>query len=217
MFRVKIIIAAISVIGFFMGAIGLGDTIKIMKDDITDFKTVDKESAEVGDLVRGDIDASFGQIAVQKTTRKYGFIPMGSSETPYYLVYFNNHYAVVSAGNKDVQTSLDKLADQSRAILDNPDAPVPTPVNVTTKVIAMPDKVKQYLKECFDEWGLTTQDYLELVDESCVFNCVQYDSMKFIPFIGFGVGALFLIIFIILMIKTKKPKTVYVNDPPMMM
>ena len=91
----------------------------------------------------------------------------------------------------------------------------PTPIELTTKVNAMPDKVRQFLKEYCTEWGMTAEQYAQVVDESCVINYVKYDTMKLIPFIGIGVGVLFLIIFIIILVKGKG-KTVYVNEQPPM-
>lgn len=213
MSRLKITILIIGIFGIIFGAVGISDTIAIFKEDFVDLDTVTSGELLTGDLAKGSIPGVYDQIAIEKTTRRYGFIPMGSSETPYYLVIINDHFGVLSAGNKDLQNKLDQLADLTWDYDDGKITTPPTPVEVTTKVIAMPDKVRQFLKEYCKEWGMTDEQYATLVDDSCVINCVQYDSMKFIPFIGFGVGALCIVIFIIMIVKSKG-KTVYVNEQP---
>lgn len=213
MSRLKLTILILAICGIVFGAIGIGDTIKILKEDFVDLDNVKIGDLQTGDLAKGNICWAYDKIAVEKTTRKYGFIPMGSSETPYYLVEAGDHFAVISVGNKDLQKKIETCADQTYAFDKGTSSNEPTPVEVTTKIIAMPDKVKQYLGEYCKEWGMTDDDYAKLVDDSCVINCVQYDTMKLIPFIGIGVGVLLLVIFLILFFKGRKGKTVYVNDP----
>ena len=215
MSRVKWFILIVAVVGIIFGVIGIGDTIKIMKDDFVDLSTVKKDGLEVGDLAKGNIFGAYDEIAVEKTTRTYGFIPMGSSETPYYLVELGDHFGVLSVGNKDIQKKIEAMEDQTWDYYDEKTSTPPTQLELTTKVIAMPDKVREFLKEYCDKWGMTADQYAKLVDDSCVLNYVQYDTMKLIPFIGIGVGALALVIFVILLVKSKG-KTVYVNEQPPM-
>ena len=215
MSRVKWFILIIAAAGIIFGVIGIGDTIKIMKEDFVDLGTVKKDELQVGDLAKGPISGAYDEIAVEKTTRTYGFIPMGSSETPYYLVAVGDHFAVLSVGNKDIQKQIEALANQTWDYYDEKTKTAPTPIELTTKVNAMPDKVRQFLKEYCTEWGMTAEQYAQVVDDSCVINYVKYDTMKLIPFIGIGVGVLFLIIFIIILVKGKG-KTVYVNEQPPM-
>ena len=215
MSRAKLVLLILGIFGIVFGAIGLGDTIKIMKEDYVVLDTVGSGKLDTGDLAKGKICWAYDKIAVEKTTRSYGFIPMGSSETPYYLVEVNDHFGIFSVGNKDMQKKIEKLADETLAYDKGETSNEPTPVEVTTKVISMPDKVKEYLKDYCKEWGMDDTDYAKLVDDSCVINYVQYDSMKWMPFIGFGVGALALVIFVILLVKSKG-KTVYVNEQPPM-
>lgn len=217
MSRVKFIMLILGILGIFVGIIGIGDTIKIMGDDFVSLDTVKKDSMEIGDLVKGNIELAYDQVAIAKSSRSYGFIPMGSSETPYYLVAINDHFGVLSVGDKNVQSKLDTLADKTWDRIDGKTTALPTPVEVTTKVVAMPDKVKQYLHDYCKEWGMSEDDYLQFVDDSCVINYVQYDSMKMIPFIGFGAGALFIIIFIIMLVKGPKGsinRTTFVGEQP---
>lgn len=215
MSRVKWFILIIAAAGIIFGVIGIGDTIKIMKEDFVDLGTVKKDELQVGDLAKGPISGAYDEIAVEKTTRTYGFIPMGSSETPYYLVNVGDHFAVLSVGNKDIQKQIEAMANQTWDYYDGKTETAPTPIELTTKVNAMPDKVKQFLNEYCTEWGMTAEQYAQVVDDSCVINYVKYDTMKLIPFIGIGVGVLFLIIFIIILVKGKG-KTVYVNEQPPM-
>ena len=211
MTRVKITILIIGIFAVIFGIIGIPDAIKINKEDFKDLETSTNGSLETGDLVQGKIYWGYDKIAVHKTTRSYGFIPMGSSEVPYYVVEINDRFAVISAGNKDVQQQIEKLARET-ANYDNGVTDVePTPVTVSTKVVEMPDKVREYLKDYFKEGGLDDATYAKLVDDSCVINCVQYDSMKKIPFIGIGVGALFIAIFVVMVVKGRG-KTVYVGE-----
>ena len=213
MSRLKLTILILAVCGIVFGVIGIGDTIKILKEDFVDLDNAKIGDLQTGDLAKGKICWAYDKIAIEKTTRKYGFIPMGSSETPYYLVEVGDHFAVVSVGNKDLQKRIENLSDQTLAYDKGTTTTEPTPVEVTTKVIEMPDKVKQFLKDYCKEWEMSDEDYAKYVDDSCVINCVQYDSMKLIPFIGIGAGVLLLVIFLIMFFKGRKGKTVYVNDP----
>lgn len=201
MSRVKISILIIGIFGIIIGVVGIGDTIKIMKKDFKSVDTAAIGDLETGDLAKGNICWAYDKIAVHKTTRSYGFIPMGSSEVPYYVVEVNDHFAVISAGNKDVQKQIERVATETDLYDSGDLEKEPTPVEVTTKVIEMPDKVREYLKEYCKNSGFDDATYAKLVDDSCVLNCVEYDSMKLIPFIGIGVGVLFIAIFVVLVIK----------------
>ena len=216
MLRVKITILILGIFGIVFGAIGVGDTIKIMKEDFKSIEEEDNGKLEPGDLAKGNIYWAYDKVAVHKSSRSYGGIPMGSSEVPYYVVELTDRFIVVSAGSKDVQNQIEKLTRQTvaydKAVEAGVESPVePTPVELTTKVVDMPDKVREYLKEYCMASGYDDAKYAELVDDSCVLNCVQYDSMKWIPFIGFGIGALFILIFVIMVIKGRG-KTVYVGE-----
>ena len=213
MSRVKWFFLIVAAAGIIFGVIGIGDTVKILKEDFKDLSTVKKDGLDEGDLAKGVIYGAYDEIAVEKTTRTYGFIPMGSSETPYYLVELDGHYGVLSSGNKDIQKKIEAMADKTWNYYDKKTENPPEPLEMTTKVIAMPGKVREYLKQYCKEWGMTDEQYASLVDDSCVINYVQYDTMKLIPFIGIGVGALSLVIFIIMLVKSKG-KTVYVNEQP---
>ena len=215
MSRLKLTVLILAIFGIIFGAIGMKDAIAIMREDFVDLDNTKIGDIQTGDLAKGSIYWAYDKIAIEKTTRRYGFIPMGSSETPYYLVEAGDHFAVTSVGNKDLQTKIEKCADQTLAYDKKTTKTEPTPVEVTTKVIEMPDKVRQFLKDYCKEWGMTDEDYAKLVDDSCVINCVQYDTMKMMPFIGLGAGALLLVIFFIMFFKGRKGKTVYVNDPYM--
>jgi len=204
--KLMIVLGVIAALGIFVGALGIGDTIKIMNNDYKDLNKVTKEELEVGDLVKGDIYEAFDEVAVEKTSRSYGFIPMGSSETPYYLVELSDRYAVVSCGNKDVQNKIKSLIDETWKLWDSTDMPTGT-VEITAKIIAMPDKVKEFTHDYCKEWGMDEGNYKNIVDVSCVINVVDVDSIKLIPFIGFGVGALALVALIIVIVKTKGRKT----------
>ncbi|MBR4622877.1 MAG: hypothetical protein IKO44_04990 [Ruminococcus sp.] len=219
MSRVKLTILILGIICLIFGAVGISDCIKIMKEDYKDIETSTIGGLDTGDLAKGKLYWGYDKIAVHKTSRSYGFIPMGSSEEPYYVVKINEHFVVVSAANKDVQKDIEKLGNETLSYDKGNTAKEPTPVEVTTKVVDMPDKVREYLRDYFKEIGYTDSDIAKYVEDAYVFECVDYSSMKKIPFIGFGLGALFIIIFVILVVKGKKGgpgRTVYVGEDPTM-
>lgn len=201
--RPMILLAVVAVLGILIGAFGIGDTIKIMGDDITDLNATTIGELKTGELAQGDLFQAFDEVAVEKTTRSYGGIPTGSSETPYYLVHVGDHFAVLSCGNKDIQSKIEKLMDETWDLWESEDMPSST-VFVTTKVIAMPEKVFGYTQDYCEEWGMTASEFDSLVETDYVLNVVQYNTMKIIPFIGFGVGILCAVIFVVILVKRKK-------------
>ncbi|MBR6101273.1 MAG: hypothetical protein IKP95_02500 [Ruminococcus sp.] len=204
MSRLKILVLVIALLGIFMGVTGMSDAFTIMGDKAIKLEETKVGSLSIGDLAKGEIDGALDEIAVEKTSRSYGFIPMGSSETPYYLVHINDHYSVLSAGDKDIQNKINSLAARTWEFFEGNVESIGDGVAVEAKVIAMPEKVKGFLKDYCNELEFTDADYAELVDDSVVINVVQYNTMKIIPFVGLGVGVLALVGFIIMLIKSKK-------------
>jgi len=202
--RAKITVLILAIFCLVFGIIGISDTVTIMKEDYVDLEASTMGSLKEGDLAKGKIYWAYDKIAVHKTTKSYGFISLGSSEVPYYVIELQDRYMVISAGDKDIQKKLEKLGDETLAYDNGNTTNEPTPVEVTTKVVEMPDKVKQFLKEYCKESGFDDAKYAELVDDSFVINCVDYGSIKMIPFISFGAFVLFAGIFVVLLIRGKK-------------
>lgn len=202
--KATLMVGIFAALALFVGVLGIGDAITIMGDKAAVLEESKIGSLSVGDLAKGEIDGALDEIAVQKTTRSYGFIPMGSSETPYYLVHINDHYAVVSAGNKDVQKKINDLADRTWDFFDEKRDSIGEGVKVEGKLIAMPEKVEGYLKDYCKELDFDDSEYAELVENGYVINVVQYDSMKIVPFAAFGIAAVLIIVLVILIVKGKK-------------
>ena len=204
--RSTIFLIAVAVIGIVMGAVGLGDSIRIFKNDINDLTPMKKTEFETGDLLEGDLFLVVDQIATEETTRTYGFVPVSKSETPYYLVTNDESYFVISVGNKDMQKKFDDYCDQCYKYLMDETGSVPEPegFKVSAKSSEMNSEVRGYLEDyCKDNLGMTSDDIKDYVVTDVCLSTVQYSSMKWIPFVGFGVALLAIAILVFLKLRSR--------------
>ena len=206
MSKITKILLIVMVVGLIFGGIGAADAIKVWKGDITDTKEIDVGKLEKNGLYEGEITGCYDIIAEETTTRTYGGIPTSKTKSPYYLVNNGNCYFVINVTVKDQQSDFDKMADQTWDYIDEKTDDMPTPVKVSAQAVDMPDKVKEFLKEYCDEWGLSDQDYAEMVENTCCLKTTKYDVMKYTPIIGFGAALLCAVILIIR--KASAPKIV---------
>ncbi|MBR1764863.1 MAG: hypothetical protein IJ746_05665 [Ruminococcus sp.] len=199
--RSTVLLIALAVIGIVMGAVGLKDSIRIFKDDFSDLTAMKQTEFESGDLAEGELFLVIDQIATEETTRTYGFVPVSKSETPYYLVTNDECYFVISVGNKDRQKEFDDYCDKSFVYITDDTYTVPAPdgLKVSAKASDMNSEVRGYLEDyCKNTLGMSDADYRELVVTDVCLSAVQYSSMKWMPFIGFGIAALSIVILIVL-------------------
>lgn len=201
------ILLVVALMGAIVGGIGVPDAIKLWKNDISSVEDIKPGDIKAGEMYEGDIPDALDVVAKETTTQSYGFVPVSKTETPYYIVELENGYVVIDVTNKKKQDEFETLMDQTWDYFDGKTNDKPSEVSVSTTVIKMPDKVKEYLHEyCCDEGGMSEQEYAELVETACCLKTIEYKNTKFIPIIGFGVTLLCVIILIVK--KAASPKVV---------
>lgn len=200
------ILLVVMIMGLVFGGVGAADAFKLWKGDIQDTKDITIGSLKKGDMYEGEIPYAYDVIAEETTTRTYGPVPVSKTKSPYYLVEGENSFFVINVTINGMSGQFDTLADQTWDELDGKTSATPDAVKVSTEVVEMPDKVKEYLKEYCNQWGMTDAEYAELVEDSYCLRTIKYDTAKYIPIIGIGVAILCAVILIIK--KAAGPKVV---------
>lgn len=193
------ILMVIALIGAIMGGIGVPDAIRIWKGDIDSTDDVAIDSMSAGQVIEGDIEAAYDIVAMGKTTKRYWFIPVSRSESPYYIVSNskNNCYYLIDVNTKGKQDEFKTLMDQSWEYMDGKTDKAPEKVHITGKVGMMPIKVQEFLKEYCYESGMSDDEYKSMVESTHCITTEDLNMMKFAPPIIFGVSLICLIILLI--------------------
>ena len=193
------ILMVIALLGAIMGGIGVPDAIRIWKGDIDKLEDVAIDSMSAGQVIEGDIEAAYDIVAMGKTTKRYWFIPVSRSESPYYIVSNpkNNCYYLIDVNTKDKQDEFKTLMDQSWEYMDGKTDKVPEKVHITGKVAMMPIKVQEFLKEYCFESGMSDAEYKSMVESTHCITTEDLSMMKFAPPIICGVSLICLIILLI--------------------
>lgn len=214
------------ILGLFMVISSAGDAITLFKDGTVNLSTKKLSEYSEGEMVHGKVEYVIDTIATLETSKTIYGIPYSKSQTPYYLAYvmnydeekdrMHNHYVLMHITDKDDIIKMNKLMTQTQDMLmsdrDNPIIGSVNPIALETKTVKMPDEVKEYLYDYFEEGGISKADCEKLVAD-CVLEQCDYKQAKIFPLIGLGIMVISTIIFFAGR-KGKKSQKTYVNEFP---
>ena len=187
----------IGIMAAIIGAIGLPDAITLWTDDASGLDSLTPGSIEEGDVFRGEVPVSVDLIAEEVTVKKYGFVKIGETKTPFYLVKLENGYALANVTFAKKQEAFKELTRDSHSYYRGGSGDKPEGVEITAVSERMPANLKEYLKDYCESGGLTEQEYSEMVENTYCLRTINYDYAKYTPPICFGVAGLCAIIIVI--------------------
>ena len=186
--------------------------LKIKKGDIKDIETVEANTLESGDLVKGTINTVLGACAEEYST-KFGIRTSSKSSKLYYVLWLENDNLILyETGNKSEYDTLDKITEETKAYFDSyeeaqksgnlEDVKLPTTTfSIEGRVTSVPSKIQGYFKEWYDD----DAEFDKNTEKVMITRC-DFDGMDINIYIGFGCAVLAVVMLVVTLIVWKKEK-----------